>query len=365
MILKTIDIFSSLFIFLSGLASGFFCYKTLSLLLLFRNEWYKKAYLILGCFLLGGMVIFIGDLANLPPTMLIFVTAVLWVCKDSFFKKITLSLMICSAALSFNALIDSYFRNSFNFPRLFYWILLFFFIKKITPKTTFDLSTTYWKLVLLLTATPLGIVLSLVLLQNPYVSDNRYTDLSNCALLILSAFSIIGLFLTVTVLAKQQKLEEDHYLLEMNQNYYKNMEQQQYEIRRLRHDMANHLQTLASLPPENVSDYLASLTQDAAFYGIRTFCLDATVNAVLNTKYALINELSISFKHHISLKDTLPFAPSDVCALFSNFMDNAMEACEKIDGAHRKIVLNVKTGKGILAIEIKNTCEEKTTLLTF
>lgn len=120
MTLKVFDIFSSLFILLSGLASGFFCYKTLSLLLLFRNEWYKKAYLILGCFLLGGMVIFIGDLANLPPTMLIFVTAVLWVCKDSFFKKLTLSLMICSAALSFNALIDSYFRNSSNFPRLFY-----------------------------------------------------------------------------------------------------------------------------------------------------------------------------------------------------------------------------------------------------
>ena len=198
-----------------------------------------------------------------------------------------------------------------------------------------------------------------MLLQNPYVSDNTYTDLSNCALLILSAFSIIGLFLTVTVLAKQQKLEEDHYLFEMNQNYYKNMEQQQYEIRRLRHDMANHLQTLASLPPENVSDYLASLTQDAAFYGIRTFCLDATVNAVLNTKYVLINKLSISFEHHISLKDALPFAPSDVCALFSNFMDNSMEACEKIDGAHKKIVLNVKTGKGILAIEIKNTCEGK------
>ena len=36
-----------------------------------------------------------------------------------------------------------------------------------------------------------------------------------------------------------------------------------------------------------------------------------------------------------------------------------MEACEKIDGAHKKIVLNVKTGKGILAIEIKNTCEGK------
>lgn len=239
--------------------------------------------------------------------------------------------------------------------RPIYWIILFLFIKKIIPDKTFDLSSAYWKILMLLTITPLGIVLSLVLLQSPSTLDYACSNIANVVLLSLSSLSFVGLLYTVSILIKQQKLEEDHLLYEINQTYYKNMEQQQYEIRRLRHDMANHLQTLASIPTEELKDYLGSLNNDIAFDNTITFCKDNTINAVLNNKLNRIKDLSIQFDYHILITNELPITKTDICALFSNFMDNAIEACEKIESGEKIISLDAKTGKGLLVIHVVNT----------
>ena len=332
------------------------CYIILNRLLQIGNIWYQRAVLGFGCLLLCGMVIYVGDIVNLPPTLIVFVSAVLFSCKDNFWKKLVLALLICSTVLSFNALFDSYIHFISTTARILYWIILLIIVHKTIPSNTFDLSVTYWKLMLLLTLTPLGIVISVVVLQGPYALNGGYADLSCLVLLLISSFSLFGLFWTIAILSKQQKLEEEQYLWEMNQNYYKNLEQQQFEIRRLRHDMANHLQTLSSLPPQEVSGYLSALQQDNAFYGIRTFCENSTINAVLNSKYAQMKALSVDFDCQADVHEKLPYAPTDICALFSNFMDNALEACEKLEPQDRRIRLQIKTGKGLLAIQVQNSC---------
>ena len=45
----------------------------------------------------------------------------------------------------------------------------------------------------------------------------------------------------------------------MNQLYYESLERQQLEVRKLRHDMTNHLQTLAGLSGEEHKAYLDKL----------------------------------------------------------------------------------------------------------
>ena len=73
-----------------------------------RRQWYWKL-LLFGCsWLLSSMPFFIGDLVNLPPTVLIFVAGILLGCEGSLLKKLSLSFMIISLTSSFSVLIDNY-----------------------------------------------------------------------------------------------------------------------------------------------------------------------------------------------------------------------------------------------------------------
>ena len=72
----------------------------------------------------------------------------------------------------------------------------------------------------------------------------------------MALFSFVGLLWTTVVLSRQRKLEQQSMYAEMNRKYYESMEQQHFEIRRMRHDMANYLQTLSVLPEKEKEEYI-------------------------------------------------------------------------------------------------------------
>ncbi|MBO5488241.1 MAG: ATP-binding protein, partial [Eubacterium sp.] len=67
------------------------------------------------------------------------------------------------------------------------------------------------------------------------------------------------------MLDRHQKLERESVLAEHNKKYYEAMEQQQFEIRRLKHDLANHLQVLTALPEEEKNNYIKEMLDNPIF----------------------------------------------------------------------------------------------------
>lgn len=92
----------------------------------------------------------------------------------------------------------------------------------------------------MLTLTPFGIVLSLVLLNTEGAGALNRTAgghgfaYDSFVLLLLALLSFIGLFRAVIVLARQQHLEQQSMLAEINRSYYESMEQQHFAIRRVK-----------------------------------------------------------------------------------------------------------------------------------
>ena len=132
---------------------------------------------------------------------------------------------------------------------------MFLGVRQFAPERGYELSARMWRLLLLLTVTPIGIVSSVVLLGKRYWGMEDGEKLLPLVLLLLALFSFIGLLWTVTVLIGQQKLEWENTVAKINQNYYESIERQNFEIRRLKHDMANHLTALAALPGEQKDGY--------------------------------------------------------------------------------------------------------------
>ena len=179
------------------------------------------------------------------------------------------------------------------------------------------------------------------------------------ALFLVAVFAFVGIIWAAFVLNRQQKLEQENVLAAYNRKYYESMELQQFEIRRLKHDLANHLQMIQSLPAAEKDSYIQEMIENSAFDKVIVYSGDVTVNAVLTAKERMMRQQGISFHVKVDIPDELPYEKPDLCALFANALDNAAEGCAALDTGKRQVELTARAAKGILALEIRNSFAEK------
>lgn len=368
-------IINCLFIIINGAAAYLLLQGMKKLIAVSEKRW-KQAVLWGSCWLLLAMIIYLGDWANILPTVLFFLLVIRAVCEGSIWKKAAIGLMYSSTILSFNVLRDNFVLTTdvkWNHPTacmiiegllsLSVALCLYLAIGKYAPDREYHLSDSLWKLILLLNATPFGIVLSVVLLTTTEEEriwmkmPDGFKGYNILVLLLLSLLSFIGLFQAVIVLARQQQLEEQNMLAEVNQSYYAAMEEQHFAIRRLKHDLANHLAVAVTLPETQREDYIKSLMEDSAFSRSLRYCADPIVNAVLTVKEEQMSRYGIRLEARIDIPKELPFEKTDICALFSNALDNAGEACRRLPEAQRDVRVKSRARKGLFCLEVTNPVE--------
>lgn len=349
----------SFFYLAIAIGIGIITAGTIGHLLQIKKKWWAYLGIFAAGWTISGMIIYIGDLMNLPPTLFFFLAAVWLCCDGSGLKKITIGFMISSTIFSWNSIVDNfiwhYYNVSYLFLRAIFAVTFFAGTKWFAPKEDYELDPSMWRLALLLTLLPIGSVCSVILLSDPYWVHGNNLSL-HLVILCISLLSFIGLLWTVRILAKHKTLEQENMFARMNQKYYEMMERQHFEIRTLKHDLANHLQALSLLPENERNEYIKELLGKESVTKTLNYCGDPTINAVLSVKDYLIKQENISFHVSLDIPGELPFHKADICAIYANILDNAIEACQKIPAKERKITLKSRAGKGILAVKIKNSC---------
>lgn len=331
-----------------------FIYLALGRFFVQRSAWAAKVFLFISCGLLSSMVIFISDWTNILPTLAVFLAAVYLGCEGEKLKRVTVGLMFASTVLAFNALMDNYvwiYRSRPVLERILFGVVLYLLCVHFSPGKDLELSGSMWRLLLLLTATPMGILLSVVLATS---YDEQRNYLQYMLLLFLALFSFAGLLWTVTVLARQRGLEEARTMAEMNARHYEMMEKQNFEIRRLKHDLANHLQVLSALPAQQKDAYIREMMNTSAFYQTLKYCNDDIVNVILSTKASSMGMYGIEFHVKAEIPETLPLEKPDICAVFGNALDNAVESVCRLEQERRYINLETRQGKGLFVLKVEN-----------
>ena len=119
----------------------------------------------------------------------------------------------------------------------------------------------------------------------------------------------------------------------------KNMEaaSQLYTAQRHKvHDFRAHLNILQGLLENQKYDaaeqYLNSVTQEQTDRLFLVNSHHAILDALFNTKATEAIQKGIDIDFELNDLSALPFDVSDMVVLFSNLLDNAIEACEKIEG---------------------------------
>lgn len=350
---------------------GYVLYRCLGCVLLFRPQKWKKGILLLACSLIVSMVIFLGDWNNILPTFVFFLATICLSCEGSFSKRLVLGMMFASIFFTVSAIIDNYLWDSLwgygevlEWPRGIPWLLrlmfvsaLYLLIRRQPVRPDFELSPALWRLTAFLNVVILGMVFDTVLLTSQYLDSNT---LQNLVYLLLSAVSFGGLLWLVMVLERQSRMEEERMVYELNRKYYHSLTVQNEEVRRLRHDMNNHIQTALGLEGEKQREYLQKLLEQPQLSRRLKYCGDDTVNAVVSSKAAAMEQKEIVFHAGIEIGKTLAMDETDICAIFGNALDNAMEAVEKLPAKEREIRMDVRLGKGMLALKVSNPCGEET-----
>ena len=134
------------------------------------------------------------------------------------------------------------------------------------------------------------------------------------------------------------------------------------ELRRLRHDMKNHLTSLMGMidsgNANDARDYIENLLNDGKL--IKTGDISRTgnivVDSLINYKYSMAKELGIDFNANVFIPTELPFKNENIVIILGNLLENAIEACVKVDSNNRYIGLEMNYEKNMLHICIKNSC---------
>ena len=155
------------------------------------------------------------------------------------------------------------------------------------------------------------------------------------------------------------RLSEERLNMQVGQ--YKAMVQSQNELKKVRHDLKNHLIAIdAKLDKGDYNDcsnYVHTLLKEVSGYAASFNTGNTVLDAILSAKETDAKQRGIKFTARLNIPSDLPIEDNDICAIFGNALDNAIEACEKVkNNPYINVLLSYD--KGTLTCKIENSCME-------
>lgn len=355
---------------LCGLPFGALFYDITRRFLRMQPVWWARSAVFLIGMVTAFNVIYIADAFNLLFFLLFFAAALWWCTEGSRAARLSMILILYPMAMSFNALVDglpAFLPEEVSLLvqfvcRAAFWGGLDLFARALVRDTDGRplLSRNLWLLIDLLALSPAITLLVLVVFPSyDRMGDQVILLFQTAAMLILPVVtaSSVGLLYAVVVLSRHEALQRREALWDLRSLYYQNLEQEQLQVRKLRHDMANHLQALSGLldTPEKARAYLTSLANRPGLTVSRRFCANPVVNTVLTGKLARMEQAGIIADIQVSLPEALPLEDPDLCALFANALDNAIEACERLENPTERVIqVRAKAERGLFLLRVAN-----------
>jgi len=179
---------------------------------------------------------------------------------------------------------------------------------------------------------------------------------ASICLLVLAAFLLRKVFLAMV---DRQTLRYQSDLLDKHCQEVENMYRQ---MRGWRHDYHNHIQTmkacLAMGQLDELDAYLNELDTDLTAVDTVVKTGNVMIDAVLNSKLSLAKakDIQVNAKALVPKDLKSSITEADLCLIIGNLMDNAMEACMKIeDSGERFIRVYIDVLKDQLYLYVMNS----------
>ncbi len=204
----------------------------------------------------------------------------------------------------------------------------------------------------------LAAYLSSQFMFNIYYNENNYGRYQTIML------GYIGISAAVVLSAKSSESKFYSRISKINENYlnaqkkyYDSRQKSDTEIRRIKHDMKNHMICIKELCKkgkyEELEEYISGITDMLNESDKSIHVGNDIADAIINDKFSKAEKKGITLTVSGTL-DTDYFAPIDVCTILSNLLDNAIEATEILNEDMRKIDISFKKNRHFILITVLN-----------
>lgn len=190
-------------------------------------------------------------------------------------------------------------------------------------------------------------------------------------LIIISALVLISKWHNFHMIKKNiysYKLDYENKIIKDNvlkeHNYYKKINKEKDKVRSLYHDMKNHMICIRNLCEDKnfdkVLEYIDSMEININNYNKLSPDFNTgsmILDSILRVKKTICIEKGIDFYVDMDFSKNDFIDMVDICTIFSNVIDNAIEACDKIYSQEipKKIILKSKYIDRFCIILIENT----------
>ncbi len=214
--------------------------------------------------------------------------------------------------------------------------------------------------------------------------DQIFSHLEFCVLTALSMFAAGFYVLGMNRIYLEQQKSSQY---QAQVAAYKMLEEQYSRSERLRHDMKNHMRALSGLLEkrewEKMTAYLNKMNDSSGLLDEDEVTGNRVVDVLLTQKRKLAESRNILWECDVRMPEKCCISEFDLCVLFGNILDNAVEACGRMqdipphgqacegqrdaqagDGApvgRRFINIQAKSVKKCFLLEVKNSTDLKET----
>lgn len=162
----------------------------------------------------------------------------------------------------------------------------------------------------------------------------------------------------LNVKKKNDEIEKLKYKNQMQYAYYKEKLIEDEKLKQIYHDLKNHMIVIQSGASNERKQYVENLLQRVVEYDDWIVSGCNVLDAILYAKKAETKSLEINMKVIIvkDLSDINFVDEIDLCSIFGNLLDNAIEGCQRVsETIVRKIVINIDIVNSFFVMVIENS----------
>ena len=220
----------------------------------------------------------------------------------------------------------------------------------------------------------ISLILSVVAFASVHFTYDAVLSLSIEKMQLSLAMAWIAMLAAVTLIqilfsfqVKQKEKEQENEMLQsvnaMIEKNYENLERSYLENAKNIHDFRHHVMALDELLTEGefeeAQGYIRSLHEAEAHGFSAVITGNAVIDAVLNAHHSSAQASGIDFSVTAQPLPDLTMGSWELSTLFSNLLENAREACEKVKGRDPWIEVKISVANRFLLLEIRNTSDSR------
>lgn len=219
-------------------------------------------------------------------------------------------------------------------------------------------SALFWMQILLI---PFCMILNLGLVLFYMNQTEKFHFLLWLDAVALIAGNLLFLFLEQKLEEEWETRMENQELLRLSEEAKQKtaiMETSYQEQRKLTHDFRNHLLTIQGLiSEEQVGEagvYLKNLLKEEAVKREVVYTGCTVLDVILNRAYQEASEQAVLMEFDLSKLSHTILSQDDITVIFSNLLDNAIEAASKVK-MDKRVIVKINQKQGELLISVRNT----------